>query len=92
MDAEQQKGMTDQLPLFGEEAMVRPLKGGEAGSRSDDSMDAEQQKGMTDQLPLFGEEAMVRPLKGGEAGSRSARTGERQATSVSEGNPWQQTP
>ena len=34
MDAEQQKGMTDQLPLFGEEAMVRPLKGGEAGSRS----------------------------------------------------------
>lgn len=49
-------------------------------------MDAEQQKGMTDQLPLFGEEAVVRPLKGGEAGSRSARVGERQASSVSEGN------
>ena len=26
MDAEQQKGMTDQLPLFGEEAMVAPLE------------------------------------------------------------------
>lgn len=49
-------------------------------------MDAEQQQGMRDQLPLFGEEAMVRPLKGGEAGSRSAGVGERQASSVSEGN------
>jgi RNA-directed DNA polymerase len=34
MDAEQQQGTRDQLPLFGEEAVVRPLAGGEAGSRS----------------------------------------------------------
>lgn len=46
----------------------------------------ERQQGMRDQLSPFGEEAMVRPLEGGEAGSRSAPTGERQASSVSEGN------
>ena len=56
------------------------------GDRPDDSMDVEQQQGMTDQLPLFGKEAEVRPLAVGEAGSRSEATGERQATSVSEGN------
>ena len=28
------EGMTDQLSLFGERAAVRPLGGGEAGSRS----------------------------------------------------------
>jgi RNA-directed DNA polymerase len=36
MDVERQQGMTDQLSLFfgGEEAVVRPSDGGEAGSRS----------------------------------------------------------
>jgi RNA-directed DNA polymerase len=50
-------------------------------------MDVERQQGMADQLSLFGgEEAVVRPSEGGEAGSRSATAGERQASSVSEGN------
>ena len=49
-------------------------------------MDVESREGMTDQLSLFGEEAVVRHLGGGEAGSRSAPTGERQASSASEGN------
>ena len=31
---EPREGMTDQLSLFGERAAVRPLGGGEAGSRS----------------------------------------------------------
>ena len=56
------------------------------GDRPEDSMDAEQQQGMRDQHSLFGEEASVRPSGGGEAGSRSAPVGERQASSVSEGN------
>ena len=30
VDVEQQQGMTDQLSLFGEEAVVRPRGGGEA--------------------------------------------------------------
>ena len=34
MGVEQQEGMTDQLSLFEEEAAVRPLGGGEAGSGS----------------------------------------------------------
>ena len=33
-DVERQEGMTDQLSLFGGEAVVRPLGGGEAGSGS----------------------------------------------------------
>ncbi len=33
MVAEPREGMTDQLSLFGERAAVRPLGGGEAGSR-----------------------------------------------------------
>jgi len=41
VDVEQQQGMTDQLSLFGEEAVVRPMGGGEAGSRS--APDGEQQ-------------------------------------------------
>ena len=41
VDVEQQQGMTDQLSLFGEEAVVRPTGGGEAGSRS--APDGEQQ-------------------------------------------------
>ncbi len=49
-------------------------------------MDVEQQQGIRDQLPLFGEEAVMRPSGGGEAGSRSARVGELQASSLSEGN------
>jgi hypothetical protein len=56
------------------------------GDRPDDSVDVEQQQGVTDQLWLFGEEAVVRPTGGGEAGSRSAPDGERQASSMSEGN------
>ena len=56
------------------------------GDRPDDSVDVEQQQGMTDQLWLFGEEAVVRPTGGGAAGSRSAPDGERQASSMSEGN------
>ena len=34
VDVESREGMTDQLSLFGEEAVVRHLGGGEAGSRS----------------------------------------------------------
>ena len=49
-------------------------------------MDVERQQSMTDQLSLFGDEAVVRPSGSGEAGSRSTPVGERQATSVSEGN------
>ena len=55
------------------------------GDRPDDSADVERREGMTDQLSLFGEEAVVRPLGGGEAGSGPAPTGERQASSASEG-------
>ena len=49
-------------------------------------MDVEQQQNMADQLWLFGEEAVVCPLGNGEAGSRSADVGERQTSSVSDGN------
>ena len=49
-------------------------------------MDVEQQQGMTDQRSLLGAKAVVRPSGGGEAGSQSALVGERQASSMSEGN------
>ena len=49
-------------------------------------MDVEQQQDMADQRSLFGEEAEMCPLAGGEAGSRSADVGERQTSSVSDGN------
>ena len=56
------------------------------GDRPEDSVGVGLREGMTDQLSLFGERAAVRPLGGGEAGSGSAPTGERRASSASEGN------
>lgn len=49
-------------------------------------MDVEPQQDMTDQRSILGAGAGVCPLGSGEAGSRSAVVGERQASSVSEGN------